>query len=232
MLNRVDQDHEAASENVWPEISGINTELCQEQFDGDFEFFADLLKRLLEDFDFFTHGIALPATDDEWIKLSEQAHTLCGSAGMLCAMELSKTAKQVQLLAKQRDEVEILEPISLIGDCIKAIRSSFQKHVQEVRAPEVPPSAGPLAYSEWLDDLRFQRYRAVRDFEVLSEQVGDDLTGSEMRALRNAIYELDFDRALEILGEEGLKVGPANSQPSAEVMAEGPNQTVFKPHVF
>jgi len=196
-----DADREA---DAWPELPGIDAVDVQERLGGDLALFDRMLSSLLDE---YRQVSAPPAGDEAAITRCARAmHKLCGSAGMLGARSLHRSAMAIEraCLALDIDQAGRLAPLLAeeLRQLGEAHRSSLARRAPKVPAPPLPP-AGTVLDRTLLDDLiallREQNLSALESFDALSPQLRHVLGEEPYSTARRLIDGLQFSEAADSL---------------------------------
>jgi PAS domain S-box-containing protein len=198
-----------------PLMPSLDAGIVKQMFGDDRALFKSLLARVLRDF----ADLALPivvASGDPAARshLKARAHKLRGSAGVIGATRIMRLAGEAEEALAQDRPGDIVEGIlRQVATALTSLREEAELMSQrdaEVAAgthhnPAAPPAVGAGDIDELRALLASQNIAALDRFELLSASLSALLGASRFAPLRDAIHELDFQVAAELLRQVGLE---------------------------
>ncbi|MFT7775371.1 ATP-binding protein [Roseateles sp.] len=194
---------DARSDPLWPALAGIDREEARQHLQGDADFFARLLARLLDEF----ADLATPPASSDAAWVASRLHKLGGSAALLGAAALSAVAGRGE--AQARAGADFSAELAEVGRLLAALEAEARPWLQQrepVRQPEVPGAAG-LPDAQALAGLRAalqaQDLAALARFAALAPALRSACGETAFEQLQHALQRLDFDAALALLSPAG-----------------------------
>jgi PAS domain S-box-containing protein len=201
--------HHATGGPLMPSIDGA---VVQQMFGDDMSLFKSLLSRVLREF----ADLALPfsvASDDEAARdqLKGRTHKLKGSSGMIGATRIMRLAGAAEVALQDGRPADLIEEI--LRQLAQALTTLREEATIFLIAPE--PSEGvvtnhPIISNADIDELcgllECQNLSAIDKFGLLSPSLSEVVGAVRFDRLREAIENLNFQLAAELL-RETLKGG-------------------------
>jgi PAS domain S-box-containing protein len=204
-----------------PLMSSIDAGLVQQMFGDDISLFKSLLARMLRDF----ADLALPisvSTHDEVARdlLKGRAHKLKGSAGMIGATRIMRFAGAVEAALQECRPADIVEEI--LRQLALALITLREEAELLLATPNVDtdtiagdancPNIGNPDIDELGALLECQNLAAIDKFGLLAPSLSAIVGAVRFDRLREAIGDLDFQLAAELLREIRAPVRPGTGQ--------------------
>jgi HPt (histidine-containing phosphotransfer) domain-containing protein len=193
-----------------PLAASIDAGVVRQMFGGDSALFQSLLARLLRDY----ADLALPllaSLDDRTnrAQLKARTHKLKGSAGMIGATRVMQLAGAAESALEDGDPVEVVQGIlTHLALALKTLREQTEPLLEQSRqsakiGEKVPNQSGlgTEEVAELCALLESQNLAAIDKFALLSGSLREVLSSVRFDRLREAIDELEFQRASELLRE-------------------------------
>src|ERR1700722_3229098 len=203
-------DKKADSEpNDRPFMRSIDAAVVQQMFGDDLSLFKSLLARMLRDYADFALPQAVSLTDrDACRRLTDRAHKLKGSAGMIGATNVMRYAGAVERALQDSRPPEAVEGIlKKLAAALTTLRDEAKVLSDEV--PLKTASAGGDSANDRridtadLDELcsllESQNLAALDKFALLSPGLAQLLDAAQFERLRGAVENLDFQIGAELL---------------------------------
>jgi PAS domain S-box-containing protein len=192
-------------------IASIDAGVVQQMFGRDMTLFKSLLARLLRDYaDLALPIVISPGDENIPIRLRARTHKLKGSAGMIGATRVMQLAGAAEEALEGSHPLEVIQGIlTQLAMALAALReesSSLLEIQSEQDAGSGPSCAnsqrpGSEDIAELSTLLESQNLEAIDKFRLLSLPLSELLSVARFERLRNAIDELEFERAAELLRE-------------------------------
>ncbi len=185
-------------------IRGIDDGLVATSLRHDRSLYLSLLRRFLAEFGDVAHA---PAPE-----LPARLHKLRGSAQVVGAMALAKAAQDLELAARAA-EPDDLSPLrhamaqrwAELADAAQAslaaeaVRMGALDQQAEMAAARDNLPLDPLALQRWVKLLERQSLDAVKGLAELEPALRAKMLPVEFQALRAAVSDFNFSRALELI---------------------------------
>lgn len=188
---------------AWPALHGIDADAARQRLQGDLDFFARLLERLLDEF------ADLGAAPDAG-QAAARLHKLGGSAGLLGAMALCEAARRGE--ARARDGGDWQAALAEVARDLAALAAQARPWLQGRRAAVVPAPAQPLdqaALARLVQALQAHELAALQLFPPLAAGLRTACGEAGLERLQRALERLDFEAALDELAS--LRAGPSRT---------------------
>jgi two-component system, sensor histidine kinase and response regulator len=192
-----------------PFLRSVDAGVVQQMFGDDLALFKSLLARMLRDFADLSLPIAISLHDrDACRRLTDRAHKLKGSAGMIGATNVMRYAGAVERALQDSRPPEAVEGIlKKLAAALTTLRDEAK--VLSDEAPLKTASAGgdssndPRIDTADLDELcsllECQNLAALDKFALLSPGLAELLDAAQFERLRGAVENLDFQIGAELL---------------------------------
>ncbi|HEY6882163.1 MAG TPA: PAS domain S-box protein [Polyangiales bacterium] len=195
----------------WPAVDGIDMGLAAQRTMQSHELFRNVLERLLREYaPLAQEPLRVPSTSEERGELQQRMHKLRGSAGMLGAVQLHEAAGALE------DAISDGAAGDGLRERMTTVQQAFVRVVRGAAAlvanDTEPQNAGaadgalvPVLDHNALRVLRGQL--AANDLDALSQfaeqraALSAALDGAQFTALSQAVGDLRFEVALDILRE-------------------------------
>jgi CheY-like chemotaxis protein len=191
-----------------PFLRSVDAGVVQQMFGDDLALFKSLLARMLRDFSDFSLPIAVSPDDREARRLLEdRAHKLKGSAGMIGATSVMRFAGAVERALQESRAPDAVEGIlKKLAAALTTLNDESKVMLQEAppkASVRGDPSNDPCIDSADLDELssllECQNLAAVDRFALMSPRLAQWLGAAQFEHLREAVDNLDFQIAAELL---------------------------------
>ncbi|VWX62871.1 Histidine kinase [Burkholderiales bacterium 8X] len=193
----------------WPRIEGIDATDSHARLGGDAELLRSVLRRLLDD------ALELaPLPGGPILKgpsLAARLHKMRGSAGMIGALRVSELASAAEASVKAGNDEQAQSLMRSLGAALRQLRLSSKDFLDAGQAePDLSfdastPSLTVDRLEPLLDALRTQSISALQLFDDLAPSLRATLGAAPFAALRQAVENLQFPRAVDML--EAVDVG-------------------------
>ena len=198
-------------------MASIDAGVVQQMFGDDLLLFNSLLLRLLQEYTDLSVPIRVPPGDPNLsARLMGRAHKLKGSAGMIGATEIVRLAGATEKAFQQERPADVVEGLlARLASALNSLREEAAPYLKEqasVVTAQSGASSGIEADSRQIDDLRAllerQDLAALEEFNSLSPSLSGLLGMLRFDRLRDAIENLDFRHALQLLDDVRLTTLP------------------------
>jgi CheY-like chemotaxis protein len=182
----------------WSEVEGFAVEEVRGHLSGDCELFRMLSARLGQELD----GNPLDRRPRDLTVCSAWLHKLSGSAGVLCATGLHRSARDAEVALHKGGEAELERVLGPLNEEIERTRRGIAAIALWSSAAPAQPAAAPFNAEELANFSQLVRERDLQAFNMFAQvegQLAQQLGAAECERLRSAIRSLDFASACEIL---------------------------------
>jgi PAS domain S-box-containing protein len=195
-------------------MASVDAGVVQQMFGDDLTLFKSVLGRMLRDYTDLSLPVCVSFNDEATrSQLAARTHKLKGSAGMIGAtriMRLAGAAEAALLQERSSDAIEkILEQLA---SALTTLREEAEPYLE--RQPEIEAKRGDVvenrrsidtvAIDELSALLEGQNLAAIDKFGALSQSLSDMLHSARFNRLSEAMDNLDFAHAAELLREARL----------------------------
>jgi PAS domain S-box-containing protein len=194
-------------------ISCLDAGIVHQMFGDDLVLFQSLLSRLLKEYTDLTIPISVfPDEPTKRARLMGRTHKLKGSAGMIGATEIVRLAGAAESALHQGRPAATVEAIlQRLASALTALSEEAAPYLErqkELNAAKPPGSAHGNADLTQLNDLcvllEGQDLSALHKFQLISSALSGMLGAVRFDRLRDAIDNLDFQQASQLLREAQL----------------------------
>ncbi|MDR7269231.1 signal transduction histidine kinase/CheY-like chemotaxis protein/HAMP domain-containing protein [Pelomonas saccharophila] len=190
---------EAPTDQAWPALDGIDSDEASQRMQGDVDFYARLLERLLDEFADLMTQPAMEAT-----QAAARLHKLGGSAGLLAARALGKAAQRGEIRARAGEDFSA--ELAEVAQRLAALAAQARPWLQGRRPATAPTASAPLdaqALARLKQALQAQDLAALDQFKPLAPALRAACGEAGFERLSRALHRLDFAAALEALSPAG-----------------------------
>jgi HPt (histidine-containing phosphotransfer) domain-containing protein len=192
-------------------LSSIDPAIVQQMFGDDLPLFKSVLGRMLRDYADLSLPISASLSEESVRRdLAARTHKLKGSAGMIGANRVMRLAGAAEAaLLKDRTRGAIEKILHQLAAALTALREEAESYLE--RQPAIEAPAGDIAGSpEQIEAAEIDELCALLDahnlsaidrFGALSESLRNKLHAARFERLGEAIDNLDFTQAAELLRE-------------------------------
>ncbi|MGM9483421.1 ATP-binding protein [Roseateles sp. NT4] len=187
------------ADRSWPDLEGVDSDEASQRLQGDVDFFARLLERLLDEF----ADLATPAPLDA-AQAAARLHKLGGGAGLLAARALREAAMRGETHARAGDDFSA--DLADVARQLTALTAQARPWLQSRRSAAAPATAGPLdaqALARLKQALQAQDLAALDLFKPLAPALRAACGETGFERLSRALDRLDFNSALSELSPAG-----------------------------
>jgi PAS domain S-box-containing protein len=194
-------------------ISSLDAGIVHQMFGDDLVLFQSLLSRLLKEYTDLTIPISVaPDEPTKRARLMGRTHKLKGSAGMIGATEIVRLAGAAESALHQGRPAATVEAIlQRLASALTALSEEAAPYLErqkELNAAKPPGPAHGNADLAQLNDLcvllEGQDLSALHKFQLISSALSGMLGAVRFDRLRDAIDNLDFQQAAQLLREAQL----------------------------
>ena len=206
-------------------MQSIDSAVAQQMFSGDDSLFNSVLARVLREFGDFALPIRVEPNDASTRKqLSMRLHKLRGSAGMIGATAVQRLAGAAEQSIEEGQPPELVEEILIkLAAAFTSLREDAQPLLcnavtaEEARLGGVSPSppASDEAIADLLALLEAQNLDAIDRFKAIAPGLKTKLGKVRFSQVSEAIDNLDFNVAAQLLRVTPVAEGLASSAASA-----------------
>ena len=191
-------------------ISSLDAGIVHQMFGDDLELFHSLLSRLLKEYTDLARPIAVSHEGpSKRARLMGRTHKLKGSAGMIGATEIVRLAGAAENALHQGRPAATVEAIlQRLASALSALSEEAAPYLErqkELNAATPAESAGGSADMAQMNDLcvllEGQDLSALNRFQLISSALSGRLGAVRFDRLRDAIDNLDFQQAAQLLRE-------------------------------
>jgi CheY-like chemotaxis protein/HPt (histidine-containing phosphotransfer) domain-containing protein len=189
-------------------MSSIDAAVVQQMFGDDLPLFKSVLGRMLKDYVDLSLPQCIRLSDEsERSRLVARTHKLKGSAGMIGASRVMRLAGAAEAaLLKDRSASEIDKILEQLAAAITALREEAESYLQRQPAVEANASGNPGQINQTEIDelctlLDAHNLSAIDRFSSVSQSLCNNLHPARFDRLSEAIDNLEFARAAELLRE-------------------------------
>jgi PAS domain S-box-containing protein len=182
----------------WSDAEGFAIEEVRGHLSGDSELFRMLSARLGQELD----GNPLDRRPRDVAACSAWLHRLSGSAGVLCATGLHRSARDAEVALNRGGEAELERVIGPLHEEIERTRrgiAAVARWSSAARPQAALVASNPEELANFSQLVRERDLQAFNMFAQLEGQLAQQLGAAECERLRAAIRSLDFASACEIL---------------------------------
>ncbi len=190
---------EAPAAPAWPVLEGLDSDEASQRLQGDVDFFARLLERLLDEFADLTTPAPLDTT-----QAAARLHKLGGSAGLLALRPLRDAAQRGEVRARAGEDFSA--ELAEVARHLAALTAQARPWLHSRRSPVAPAAAGSLdtqALERLKQALQTQDLAALDLFKPLAPALRATCGDSGFERLNRAMERLDFSAALAELSSAG-----------------------------
>ena len=192
------QELEATSESEWP---GLDTKKALSRVGGKQNLLNKLFLRFIQDQSNSIHELKTYLSEGKNIDAERVAHTLKGLSGNLGALNLEKSAKNLESAIKNETDN--------VGECVDICEKDFLKTLDAIKAllpNDVKPKDKDVQIGEEeLNALiinvkqKLEQYdpTVVNTISSIKKSINDESIGDQLDHLEDLIQTYDFDLALE-----------------------------------
>jgi CheY-like chemotaxis protein len=193
-----------------PVMPSIDAGVVQQMFGDDLSLFKSLLARLLREFADLALPIAVTPEDQPGqSQIQGRAHKLKGSAGMIGATKVMRLAGAAEIALQECRPVDIVEGIlAQLALALTALREdtrylleSPEQNADSDATSANDPNIGNADIDELRALLECQNLAAIDKFASLCPSLSEFVGAVRFERLREAIDNLDFQQAAELLRE-------------------------------
>ncbi|WP_457320073.1 ATP-binding protein [Roseateles sp. P5_E11] len=186
---------ESPASEAWPALDGIDSDEASQRMQGDLDFFARLLQRLLDEFVDLTALAPLDAT-----QAAARLHKLGGSAGLLAAAALRQAAQRGEVQARAGQDFQAA--LAEVAQRLSALAAQARPWLQGRQPGPATAAARPLdaqALVRLKQALQAHDLAALDQFQPLAPALRAACGEAGFERLRHALDRLDFEAALAVL---------------------------------
>jgi signal transduction histidine kinase/CheY-like chemotaxis protein len=213
-LSASDEHETAESDDVLPDLPGINTEVGVSRVGGNMKFYRKLLDKFAENTADAIEEIKTAFSERNGEGAVRLAHTLKGVAGSIGAEALQVTAAKLETALRKdprklpsRLMSQTEDELNRILDTIRSVSKS-EGSVPVAGNGEIPDDLGEQLQG-LLDKLEQYDSEAEEVFENIFVQVQGTPANPMLEGLKKPIGQYDFDEAAEQVKELMSKFGTA-----------------------
>jgi PAS domain S-box-containing protein len=197
-------------------ISSLDAGIVHQMFGDDLALFQSLLTRLLNEYTDLTIPISVSPDDPtKRARLMGRAHKLKGSAGMIGATEIVRLAGAAESALHQGRPAATVEAVlQRLASALTALSAEAAPYLERQKELNAAKPQGPAngnADIAQLNDLcvllKGQDLAALNAFQLISSALSGMLGAVRFDRLRDAIDNLDFQQAAQLLREAQLHLG-------------------------
>jgi PAS domain S-box-containing protein len=194
-------------------ISSLDAGIVHQMFGDDLVLFQSLLSRLLKEYTDLTIPISVaPDEPTKRARLMGRTHKLKGSAGMIGATEIVRLAGAAESALHQGRPAATVEAIlQRLASALIALSEEAAPYLERQKELNAAKPRGPAhgnADLAQLNDLcvllEGQDLSALHKFQLISSALSGMLGAVRFDRLRDAIENLDFQQAAQLLREAQL----------------------------
>jgi CheY-like chemotaxis protein len=197
---RSQPEHRVRAE--WQAIEGIDTPTAQRRFNGDERLFLSLLRRFLVELRELAELLTVTHSTEARQALAARVHKLVGTSFSLGALAVQEHGAALERLLRETAEPASLE---LHVAALQRAITELEEHARPTLEADLlrgvsGASAVDLARVEVLTELlRAQNLAALTELEQQAAALRQALGGARFRQLEQAVHELEFAAAVELL---------------------------------
>jgi signal transduction histidine kinase/HPt (histidine-containing phosphotransfer) domain-containing protein/AmiR/NasT family two-component response regulator len=205
----IPQTADSASSEL-PIIEGVDAGNALRRIGGRIEFYRKLLKQFVEEYRSGAEVLSFEIESENWQTAERQAHTLKGLFGTIGAENLQAISADMEKALKNQDVEAVKQTLAVLKQPFAKLISDIAKALETpIPAPNPPENKERSSFGEtdtsWIPEFRDLLGKfdlnAVKIWEEKQSLLSGVLTAQTINSITNAIDELEYDVALNLLHE-------------------------------